>query len=64
MTKARLNFMLAGATGRSLSVYVSASLSVNMTITKDNTPHWGQMEIKQKHIHEALIPCMVHSRCC
>ena len=29
MTKARLNFMSAGATGRSLSVYVSASLSVN-----------------------------------
>ena len=32
MTKARLNFMSAGATGRSLSVYVSASLSVNRSM--------------------------------
>lgn len=39
MTKARLNFMSAGAMGRSLFVYVSVSLSVNVSIAKDNTPH-------------------------
>lgn len=37
MTKARLNFMSAGAMGRSLSM--SLFPSVNMSIANDNTPH-------------------------